>query len=155
MDKSEAGQQGQLLEESKPNYGRGMRKLRAIWDLSQKEMASKLGMTQQNLSFLEQKEIWPEELLLKVSDTLNVPLSGLDYLASETDLLGSIIQHNTQGDEGNIGHSNTNSNCYNSTYNIGNIDNAENVLAKIEGLISKLGETAESLKKSMAKKPKA
>jgi transcriptional regulator with XRE-family HTH domain len=126
-----------------------------MWDLSQKEMAGRLGMTQQNLSFLEQKETWPEDLLLKVSETLDIPLSGLDYLASETDLLGSIIQHNTQGDEGNIGHNNTNSNCYNSTYNIGNSDNAEELLAKIEGLISKLGENAESLKKAMTKKPKA
>lgn len=93
MDKPESEQQGQLLEQRKPNYGRGMRKLRAIRDLSQKEMAGRLGMTQQNLSFLEQKETWPEDLLLKVSETLDVPLSGLDYLASETDLLGSSEQY--------------------------------------------------------------
>jgi len=153
MDKPGSEQQGQLLEQRKPNYGRGMRKLRAMWDLSQKEMAGRLGMTQQNLSFLEQKETWPEDLLLKVSETLDVPLSGLDYLASETDLLGSIIQHNTQGDDSTIGH--TNSNNYHNTYNIGNNDNAEELLAKIEGLISKLAENAESLKKAMTKKPKA
>ena len=116
-------------------------------------MAGRLGMTQQNLSFLEQKEAWPEDLLLKVSETLNVPMPGIDYLAREIDLLGSVIQNNTQGDDSTIGH--TNSNNYHNTYNVGNNDNAEEFLTKIESLISKLGENAESLKKAMTKKPKA
>ncbi|MFT4224726.1 helix-turn-helix domain-containing protein [Dysgonomonas sp.] len=133
------------LDVLEPDYGTGMRKARGIMDLSQKEAATLLGMTQQQLSQLEKKKQWSEEMLQRVSDKLKIPRSGLDYLAKERDLLQLVIQHNTFSDQS---HS-----CMNNyaTYNIGNIDKAEEIISKIENLITKLDKNTEALKKVMPK----
>lgn len=134
-----------LLE---PDYGTGMRKARGIMDLSQKEAAGLLGMTQQQLSQLEKKKQWSEEMLQRVSDKLNIPRSGLDYLARERDLLQLVIQHNTFSDQSCMRNNSVENYT---TYNIGDIDKADEIISKIENLISKLGKNTESLKKVMPK----
>ncbi len=143
-------QPGLAEKDRKPNYGRGMRKLRGIMDLNQKEMAATLGMTSQQLSSLEKKDQWSDEMLQRVSEELHIPRAGLDYLANEeTDLLQYVIQHNTFSD-----HSGgVNNNCYN-VYNIGNVDKADEILTKIESLVSRLDKNTELMREVIPKKTK-
>lgn len=132
-----------------PDYGAGMRKLRGILDYNQKEAAVLLDMTQQQLSQLEKKKQWSEEMLQRVSDKLDIPRSGLDFLAREKDLLQLVVQNNTFSDQSCI--TKNNSVEYNTTYNIGDINKAEEVISKMEDLISKLGRNTEMLRKVMPK----
>ena len=115
---------------SKPDYGRGMRRLRGILDLSQKEMAVKLNMQPQQLSIMEKKEKWTEEQLKRVSDTFDIPLSGLDYLAKETDLLNIIYTNNTQGNDSIIGQNNSRN-----TYHLGQSDRIDELFTQFEKII--------------------
>ena len=117
-----------VLNESKPDYGRGMRKLRGILDLSQKEMAVKLNMLPQQLSIMEKKEKWSEEQLKRVSETFDIPLSGLDYLANEKDLLNVIFTDNTQEGNENIIALNNSRN----SYHFGNSDRIDELFTKFE-----------------------
>ncbi len=153
MDKSEKNnsfeQTGIKLPERKPNYGRGMRKLRGILDLNQKQMAAKLDMTSQQLSNLEKKEQWTDDMLQRVSEKLNIPQSGLDYLAGENDLISYIIQNNTLSDTSTMTNNNG---CVYHTYNFGNVDRAEELISKMENLVAKLNKNTESLKKVMPRK---
>ena len=135
--------------ERKPHYGRGIRKLRGVLDVNQKEMAAKLNMSSQQLSQLEKKEQWSEDMLQRVSDKLSVPRSGLDYLANENDLIAYIIQNNSLADTSTM--MNNMNNGYISTYNIGDATKAEEIISKMENLISKLDKSAEALKKVMPK----
>lgn len=134
IEKTE-GETLQTENERKPDYSLGMRRLRGFLDINQKQMAAMLEMTPQQLSALEKNNKWSEEILQRVSEKLNIPLSGIDYLASEPDLLGSIIQHNTLGNDGNIGHINSNYN--NNNFNFGKIENAEDIVSVIKTVISK------------------
>lgn len=130
-----------------PDYGAGMRKLRGILDFSQKEAAANMGMSQQQLSQLEKKKQWTDDMLQRVSDKFNIPRAGLDYLARERDLLQLVVQNNTFS-----GNSSMNNGIENQTfYNIGNLDKAEEIISKMEDLISKLGKNTESLKKVIPK----
>lgn len=121
-----------ILNQKKPHYGRGMRKLRGIMDLSQKQMAARLDMTPQQLGQLEQKDTWTDEVLQRISSSLNIPVSGFDYLANEADLLGFIITNNTQGDGGIIGQNN-----FHNTYHFGNAEQIEKLFARLEAIINK------------------
>ena len=121
-----------ILGANKPNYGRGIRRLRGILDLSQKEMAAKLDMLPQQLSVLEKKEKWTDDKLEKVSKTFDIPISGLDYLASENDLLNVIFTNNTQEGDENIITLNNSRN----TYNIGNPDRMDKLFAHIETIVN-------------------
>ena len=129
-----------LLNVNKPNYGRGMRKLRGILDLSQKEMAGKLNMLPQQLSLLEQKEKWTEEQLKRVSETFNIPVSGLDYLANENDLLNFIFTNNTQGDDGIIGLNNSRN-----TYHFENTDKIDKLFSNLETIVKEWNQIKNSM----------
>lgn len=145
MNSRSAGQPDPKPMERKPHYGRGMRKLRGVLDVNQKEMAARLDMTSAQLSHLEKQEVWTDDMLQRVSEKLNVPRSGLDYLAAEDDLLQYIIQHNTLSDtcvmvnNGNI-------------YNISNVEKADAILTKIENLVSKLDKNTELMRTVIPKK---
>ena len=120
-----------ILHAKKPNYGRGMRRLRGILDLSQKEMAAKLNMLPQQLSVLESKEKWTEEQLNRVAKTFDIPLSGLDFLANENDLLNVIFANNTQeGNESVIALNNSRN-----TYHFGNSEKIDELFAQVEKIV--------------------
>ena len=118
------------LNAGKPDYGRGMRRLRGILDLSQKEMAVKLNMLPQQLSVMEKKDKWTEEQLIRVSKTFDIPLSVLDYLANETDLLNFIYSNNTQGNDSIIGQNNSRN-----TYHLGNSDKIDELFTIVEKIV--------------------
>ena len=121
----------EIIKANKPNYGRGIRRLRGILDLSQKEMAAKLNMLPQQLSVLERKEKWTVEQLTRVSETFDVPLSGLDYLANETDLLNFIFTNNTQGNNSIICSNNSRN-----TYHFGNSEKIDELFAHFETIMN-------------------
>lgn len=146
-DKGIDQQIADVLGERKPNYGRGMRKLRGILDLNQKEMAVRLGMTSQQLGQLEKKDKWTDEVLQRVADSLNIPVSGLDYLANESDLLGFIITNNTQGDGGIIGQNN-----FHNTYHFGNAEQIEKLFVRLESIINTWTQKVETMEKNVKKK---
>lgn len=137
------------LELLEPDYGTGMRKIRGIKDLSQKEAAALLGMTQQQLSQLEKKKQWSEEMQQRVSEKMNIPRSGLDYLANRNDLITFIVQNNTITDKSTMMNSINGHVSHN--YNIGDTTKAEEIISKIEKLLSKLDKNTESLKKEILK----
>ena len=143
MEITDKQQIEKLINATKPDYGRGMRRLRGILDLSQKEMAVKLNMAPQQLSLLEQKEKWSDEQLKRVSETFNIPLSGLDYLANENDLLNVIFANNTQGDDGIIGLNNSRH-----TYNFGNSGKIDELFSYLETIVTEWSALKKGLNES-------
>jgi len=126
------------------HYGNGLRKFRRIFDLTHKETAALLGMTAPQLTALERKELWTEEELRQTCERLNVPVSGIAFLAEERPPASFTIQHNTLGDSGIIGINNYLNKC----------DRACDVkiaglLEKVEHTLRELSEKVESLEKKI------
>lgn len=133
-----------ILSTPQKDYGRGMRKLRGILDLNQKEMAAKLGMPPQQLSVLEKKEEWTEEQLERVSKACDIPMSGLDLLATDSDALRFFITNNTLGDGGIIGQNN-----FHNTYHFGDADKIEQLFDRFEGIVKEWSVKVEGLEKQL------
>ena len=62
---------------TKSTHGYNVRRLRDILDVKQETIASALGMTQQNLSKLEQKAEIEDELLAKIADAMQIPVEAI------------------------------------------------------------------------------
>lgn len=63
--------------ERMPHQGRNGKRIREILGIKQDALASDLGMSQQSISQLEQKEKLDEELLGRISKILNVPVEAI------------------------------------------------------------------------------
>ena len=126
------------------HYGNGLRKFRRILDLTYKETAALLGITPDQLTVLERKEQWTEEELRQTCKRLNVPVSGIAFLAEEIPQTSFVIQHNTLGDSGIIGINNYLNKCNGSCHTkIGGL------LEKIEHAPLQLSAKVESLEKKI------
>jgi len=124
------------------HYGNGLQKFRRIFDLTHKETAALLGMTPPQLTALERKEQWTEEELRQTCDRLNVPVSGIAFLAKEIPPTSFVIQHNTLGDSGIIGINNYMNKCNGACYS-----KIAGLLEKVEHTLLELSAKVESLEK--------
>lgn len=97
--------------DQEPNYGKAVRTVRGLFDLSQKELAAKMSMSPQQLSRMEHEKSWTDEQLDRVCKSLNIPRNGLEKFAYP-DIARLIIMHNTLGDGGIIGQNNFHNNYY-------------------------------------------
>ena len=79
------------------HLGNNIAKLRGFRRIPQKEMASKLKISQQDYSKLEQKEQIDDDLLQLIADALDFPVEVIKHLDSNT----SALSVNQQG--GNTG----------------------------------------------------
>lgn len=124
-----------IAKRNRIDYGRAARRVGALMDMNQKEMAAKLGMTPQQLSQLLKKENWTDEQKKRIAEAFGIPLQGFESLAAESDLLNFYITNNTAGDGGNtIGQSN---------FHIYNFNNDKT--DKIEDIMAGLAETTKGL----------
>lgn len=57
--------------------GRNVKRIREILGIKQDTLASELGLSQQSISQLEQKETIDQELLKRISAILNVPVEAI------------------------------------------------------------------------------
>jgi len=89
--------------------GYNVKRLREILGIKQDELADKLGMTQQAISKIEQKDILEDDLLDKIGSILNVPTEAIKNFNDEKAL--NVIVH-TMHDNASI-----NQNYYNPTFN--------------------------------------
>lgn len=79
----------------KPHLGRNLSRIRLYYGMKQTTLAKALGISQQAVSKMEQKNAIGDELLLKIAKILNVKLSlfkkldpelGLQHLSNHQDL---------------------------------------------------------------------
>ncbi|WP_165027265.1 hypothetical protein [Dysgonomonas sp. ZJ279] len=124
-----------IAKRKKTDYGRATRRIGALMDMNQKEMAVKLGMTPQQLSQLLKKDNWTDEQKKRVAEAFEIPLQGFESLAAESDLLSLYITNNTANDSSSIiGGQN------NYTYHI-----AANKKENVEDIMMGLAETTKGL----------
>ena len=67
----------------KVHHGRNIKRLREMLGVKQEYLAAELSVTQQTVSYLEQKEKIEDEMLEKVSKILNVPVAAIKNLNDE------------------------------------------------------------------------
>ena len=65
------------IPEKKVHHGRAVKRLREILYIKQDRLADELGMSQQNVSVLEQKETIDPELLEQIAKILKVPVEAI------------------------------------------------------------------------------
>jgi len=63
--------------------GYNVKRLREILGIKQDELADKLGITQQAISKMEQKDILDDELLDKIGNILNIPAEAIKKFNDE------------------------------------------------------------------------
>jgi len=142
-----------IAKRNKTDFGRAARRIGALMDMNQKEMAAKLDMTPQQLSQLLKKENWTDEQKKRISDAFNIPVQGFESLATETDLLGFYITNNTAAGGGStIGQSNFH--IYN--FNNDKSDKIEDIVSELaqatKNIVLLLGKLDEKVENSKAKK---
>lgn len=67
----------------KKHYGRNIKRLREILDIKQETLALDLGISQQTVSDLEQREEIEDAMLKKVAQALNVPVEAIKSFSDE------------------------------------------------------------------------
>lgn len=67
----------------KTHHGRNIKRLREMLGIKQEAIAIDLGITQQSVSELEQKEFIDDSTLKKVAKTLNVPIDAIKNMNDE------------------------------------------------------------------------
>lgn len=71
---------------SKVHHGYNVRRLRQILDVKQGAIAKELGITQQNVSRLEQKESIDKDTLGKIAKALNVPIEAIENFTDDNSM---------------------------------------------------------------------
>lgn len=79
------------------HQGRNIRRFRDILGIKQETVATKLEMTQQAFSKLEQKEQIDENTLNKVADVLQIPVEALKNMTDEAafNIIGNTFQNDS------------------------------------------------------------
>lgn len=85
-------------EATKPHQGRNVKKIREMLGIKQMSLATSLGLSQQAISQLEQREILDAPLLEKVSTLLGVPEEAIKNLTDDTaiNVIANTITNNDQ-----------------------------------------------------------
>lgn len=105
-------------ETRKPHQGGNVARLRRAMGMKQEALAIKLNVSQQAISFLEQKKELDEDILLKVANMLNVTPQLIKEL--EEDPATLVVENNTfeDGSIGNIaGRNNEGFSDFNNIHN--------------------------------------
>lgn len=121
--------------------GRNVKRIREILGIKQETLAAELGLNQQRVSLLEQKEVIDPELLADVAKVLKVPVEAIKNFSEETAI--NVI-------------ANTFTSHDNSTLNAINFQPTFNPLDKIvelyEALVKSEKEKVELLQRLLAEK---
>ncbi len=75
--------------------GRNVKRIREILGIKQEALASELGLNQQKISLLEQRETIDPELLEEIAKVLKVPVEAIKNFSEEAAIFN--IQHNYEG----------------------------------------------------------
>ena len=67
-----------------PHQGRNVKRLREMLGIKQEALASDLGLSQQAVSQLEQKEALDAALLKNIAEALKVPQAAIENMAEDT-----------------------------------------------------------------------
>lgn len=105
---------------SRVNQGRNVARFRSFKGMKQEELAEKLNITQQTLSYYEQRKEIKPEVLQQIAVILDLPLELLQNLPDDS--TGVVIENNTfeDGSVGNIapyGQHEVKNENFNNTYN--------------------------------------
>lgn len=71
------------IETKKRRDGYNTKRLREILGVKQEELADKLGLSQQTISKIEQKEIIEDDILEKIAKALNIPVEAIKNFNEE------------------------------------------------------------------------
>lgn len=85
--------------EKKVHQGRNIKRIREILGIKQDALAYDLGLSQQAISQLEQKEVLEQEMLEKVANALKISPEAIKNFSEEVAI--NIIQHNYEGSTNN------------------------------------------------------
>lgn len=89
------------IETKKRRDGYNTKRLREILGVKQEELADKLGLSQQTISKIEQKEIIEDDMLEKIAKALNIPVQAIrDF--SEDSALNIISNSFTSNDSSTL-----------------------------------------------------
>ncbi len=77
------------------NQGRNVKRIREIVGVKQEALASGLGVSQQRMSDIEQKEVLDEELMKQIAEILKVPVESIKNFDEEKAI--NIIASNNNG----------------------------------------------------------
>src|SRR5438552_3770813 len=94
-----------IMPSPKIHEGRNVKRIREMLQIKQEVLADELGMTQQNVSLLEQKETIDPPLLEKIAKAMNVPAEAIKNLNEES----TITYINTFNDDSTNNGNNNNS----------------------------------------------
>ncbi len=83
------------MTEKTIHEGRNVKRIREILGIKQDVLAVELGLSQQAVSLLEQKEALDKDILEKIANTLKVPAAAIKNFSEEMAL--SNIQNNYEG----------------------------------------------------------
>ncbi len=92
-----------------PHQGRAVKRIREILGIKQDALAIDLGLTQQAVSLMEQKEVLDAPMLQKVADVLKVPKEAIESYSDENAI--NLVQNNYEGASNNSNIDNYNYQC--------------------------------------------
>lgn len=87
------------MTEKKPHQGRNVKRIREILGVKQDALALDLGISQQTISSIEQKETIDEDLLERIANALKVPSEAIKNFNEEATV--TYIANTFNGNSGN------------------------------------------------------
>lgn len=94
------------MKESNIHEGRNVKRLREMLGIKQETLADELGLSQQTVSALEQKEALDKDMLEKIAKVLKMPVEAIKNFDNEAAVYN--IQNNYEGSNAGASHINTN-----------------------------------------------
>lgn len=67
----------------KPHHGKNVKRIREVLGVKQEALAASLGVSQQSVSKIEEREVIEEELLEQISKALKVPVDTIKSFNEE------------------------------------------------------------------------
>ena len=102
------------MQEKTIHEGRNVKRLREMLGIKQETLADELGLSQQTVSALEQKEALDKDMLEKIARILKMPVEAIKNFDNETAVYN--IQNNYEGSNTSASHVGPNNNCININY---------------------------------------
>lgn len=87
------------MAEKKPHQGRNVKRIREILGVKQDALAIDLGISQQTISSIEQRETIDDDLLDRISNALKVPTEAIKNFNEEATV--TYIANTFNGNSGN------------------------------------------------------
>ena len=97
------------MKESNIHEGRNVKRLREMLGIKQETLADELGLSQQTVSALEQKEALDKDMLEKIAKVLKMPVDAIKNFDNETAVYN--IQNNYDGSNTGTSLFGPNHNC--------------------------------------------